>query len=31
VVGVDVISRYTRELLAATRRASELLGPDAQD
>jgi flavin reductase (DIM6/NTAB) family NADH-FMN oxidoreductase RutF/DNA-binding IclR family transcriptional regulator len=31
VVGVDVISRYTRELLAATRRASELLGADAQD
>jgi DNA-binding IclR family transcriptional regulator len=31
VAGVDVISRYTRELLAATRRASELLGAAAQD
>jgi hypothetical protein len=31
VVGVDVISRYTRELLSATARASELLAADAQD
>jgi flavin reductase (DIM6/NTAB) family NADH-FMN oxidoreductase RutF len=30
-VGMDVISRYTRELLAATGRASELLASDQQE
>jgi hypothetical protein len=30
-VGMDVISRYIRELLAATRRASELLTADLQE
>jgi hypothetical protein len=28
---MNVISRYTRELLAATGRASQLLGADLQD
>jgi flavin reductase (DIM6/NTAB) family NADH-FMN oxidoreductase RutF len=31
MVGVDVISRYIRELLTTTGRASELLGAEAQD
>ncbi|OLT12750.1 hypothetical protein BJF78_23695 [Pseudonocardia sp. CNS-139] len=30
-VGVDVIGRYTRELLATTRRASELLEDEPAD
>lgn len=30
-VGMDVVSRYIRELLAATRRASELLTADLQE